>query len=206
MIIEIPYVGVTINLDYVIYGVLAYGVGLVTVMSAYKLRRGARRDYRADDAVVEAVVIEYTRRLKDYDRVIAEMRTKLDIVEAKTQSLTQPHMAVTPSQPAQSHAQTVSEPVALTQRPQVTDSFEAQNGTNDYILKLLMERPRTSRDVQNAIGRTREHTARLMKKLHDAGLVSRDLNTKPFRYAITEAGRAALKEKPVQESGLQRTA
>lgn len=206
MFIEIPYVGVTINLDYVIYGVLAYGVGLVTVMSAQRLRRGATRDYHADDAVVEAVVMEYTRRLKDYDRVIAEMRARIDIVETKTQSLTQPHATVTPSQPAQTHAQPVSEPVALTQHAQVTENFEAQNGTTDYILKLLMERPRTSRDVQNAIGRTREHTARLMKKLHDAGLVSRDLNSKPFRYTITEAGQARLKEKPAQAPGLQRTA
>lgn len=205
MIIEIPYVGVTVDLDYVIYGVLAYGVGLVTVMSAYKLRSSKKRDYRADDAVVEAVVMEYSRRLKDYDRVIADMRARLDIVETKTQSLTQPHTSVTPSQPAQPHAQPVSEPVALTQHPQVTES-EAQNGTTDYILKLLMERPRTSRDVQNAIGRTREHTARLMKKLHDAGLVSRDLNSKPFRYAITEAGQARLRERPAQAPGLQRAA
>jgi hypothetical protein len=202
MIIEIPYVGITVDLDYVIYGVLAYGAGLVTVMSAYKLRSSKKRDYHADDMVVEAVVMEYTRRLKDYDRVIAEMRARMDIVESKTQSLTQPHATVTMSQPAQPHVQPVSEPVALTQHPQVTEN-EAQNGTTDYILKLLVERPRTSRDVQNAIGRTREHTARLMKKLHDAGLVSRDLNSKPFRYAITEAGQARLREKPAQAPGLQ---
>lgn len=205
MIIEIPYVGITVDLDYVIYGVLAYGAGLVTVMSAYKLHNSRKRDYRADDAVVEAVVMEYTRRLKDYDRVIAEVRARMDIFESKTQSLTQPHTTVTPSQPAQPHAQTVSELVALTQHSQVTEN-EAQNGTTDYILKLLMERPRTSRDVQNAIGRTREHTARLMKKLHDAGLVSRDLNSKPFRYAITEAGQARLRERPAQAAGLQRAA
>ena len=206
MFIDIPYVGVTIDLDYVIYGVLSYGVGLVTVMSAYRLRRSSRRDYRANDAVVEAVVMEYTRRLKGYDRVIAEMRAKLDIVEMKTQALTQPHDAVTPSHPAQPHAQPVSKPVAITQHAQVAESFEAQNGTTDYILKLLLERPRTSREVQHAIGRTREHTARLMKKLHDAGLVSRDMNSKPFRYAVTEVGHARLKERSAQAPGLQRTA
>ncbi len=204
MIIEIPYVGITVNLDYVVYGVLAYGVGLVTVMSAHKLRSSRKRDYRADEAVVEAVVMEYTRRLKDYDRVLAQLRARIDIVESRTESLTQPHATVTPSQPTRPHTQPVSEPVALTQHPQVTES-EAQNGTTDYILKLLMESPRTSRGVQNAIGRTREHTARLMKKLHDGGLVSRDLNSRPFRYAITEAGQARLKERP-QAPGLQRAA
>jgi CTP-dependent riboflavin kinase len=62
-------------------------------------------------------------------------------------------------------------------------------------LKLLYERPRTSREVQHAIGRTREHTARLMKKLHDLGLVSRDINAKPFRYNITDAGQETLKKR-----------
>ena len=69
------------------------------------------------------------------------------------------------------------------------------NGTTDYILKLLAEKPRTSREVQLAVGRTREHTARLMKKLNDSGLVSRDVNAKPFRYNITDAGRERLEEK-----------
>jgi DNA-binding PadR family transcriptional regulator len=69
------------------------------------------------------------------------------------------------------------------------------NGTTDYILKLLAEKPRTSREVQLAVGRTREHTARLMKKLHDSGLVSRDVNARPFKYNITDAGRERLQEK-----------
>ena len=69
------------------------------------------------------------------------------------------------------------------------------NSTTDYILKLLVEKPRTSRQVQLAIGRTREHTARLMKKLHDSGFVSRDITTKPFRYNITDAGQEMLKER-----------
>ena len=79
---DIALLGVTVDLNYVILGMLAYAVGLVSVM-AYGRLRTVRRDYRADDAVVEAVVQEYTRRLRDYDRVIAEMRAKVDIAEAR---------------------------------------------------------------------------------------------------------------------------
>ncbi|AIF82166.1 hypothetical protein NTE_00082 [Candidatus Nitrososphaera evergladensis SR1] len=217
MILDLP-LNITIDLGIVILGVLFYAGGLVTVMALRRFREAAKRDdnsYHADDAVVEAVVLEYTRRLKDYDRVIAEMRTKLDIVEVKTQALVQqPHVMVQqqPSSPMSQqqapHAQSVSEPVTVTQHPpavtttvavEVEDGSGGQsnNGTIDYILKLLVERPRTSREVQHAIGRTREHTARLMKKLHESGLVSRDVNSKPFRYNITEAGRTRLtKERP----------
>jgi hypothetical protein len=216
---DLALLGVTVDLNFVILGVLAYAVGLVSMMAYGKLRMvvSSGRDhhrYRADDAVVEAVVQEYTRRLRDYDRVIAEMRAKVDIAEARINSFSQqqqPHYVQVPvamSQPPQPHAPAVSEPVAVTQRPPsvIEEKFEGQNGTTDYILKLLAERARTSREVQHAVGRTREHTARLMKKLHDSGLVSRDLNSKPFRYTISEAGRARLREKPAQAHEMEQTA
>ncbi|HEX6561251.1 MAG TPA: helix-turn-helix domain-containing protein [Nitrososphaera sp.] len=215
MILDLP-LNITVDLGVVILGVLFYAGGLVTVMALRRFRESAKRDnsnnnnYHADDAVVEAVVLEYTRRLRDYDRVIAEMRTKLDIVEVKTQALVQPPSHIIVQQPTVSqqqapHAQPVSEPVTVTQHPPdiTTAQVESsQNGTVDYILKLLADRPRTSREVQHAIGRTREHTARLMKKLHESGLVSRDVNSKPFRYNITEAGRTRLAkdEKPAVQA------
>jgi hypothetical protein len=206
MLIDLPFLNVTVDLDYVILGVLFYCAGLVTVMGARRLRGAARKSYHADDAVVEAVVGEYTRRLRDYDRVIAEMKARIDIVEARSQAYAQPHMFVQPASQVQPHAQPVSEPVAVTQHAPVTPEIEGQNGTVDYILKLLAERPRTSREVQHAIGRTREHTARLMKKLHETGFVSRDVNAKPFRYNITEAGRTWLREKPAQAPEIRQAA
>ena len=57
---------------------------------------------------------------------------------------------------------------------------------------MLMEKPRTSREIQHSVGRTREHTSRLMKKLYDSKLVIRDSNNKPFKYSITDAGRIQL--------------
>ena len=66
------------------------------------------------------------------------------------------------------------------------------HNTPDYILKLLSDKPRTSREIQNAIGRTREHTSRLMRKLYERNLVGRDSNSKPFKYTITDVGRRQL--------------
>jgi len=66
------------------------------------------------------------------------------------------------------------------------------SSTSDYILKLLVEKSRTSREIQTAIGRTREHTSRLMRKLYESNLVSRDNNHKPFGYKITNEGRREL--------------
>jgi CRP-like cAMP-binding protein len=190
MIVDLSFLGS----DLVISGVLAFLAGMASVM-VYARAKSALADsrYRADEAVVEAVVLEYTRRLRDYDKVIADLRTKVDIMEVRAQAPQNvtSHYQQLSHQP-QPHVAPVSEPVAVTQHATVE---KENNGTTDYILKLLAERPRTSREVQHAIGRTREHTARLMKKLHDSGLVSRDANSKPFRYNITDAGRERLQEK-----------
>jgi CRP-like cAMP-binding protein len=173
---------------------LAFLAGMASVMVYTRAKSAlADRGYRADEAVVEAVVLEYTRRLHDYDKVIAELRSKVDIMEVRAQ----PPQNVTSqyqqsSHQPQPHVAPMSEPVIVTQHATVE---KENNGTTDYILKLLAERPRTSREVQHSVGRTREHTARLMKKLHDSDLVSRDANAKPFRYNITDAGRKRLKEK-----------
>jgi hypothetical protein len=174
----------------VILGIFAFlvGIGGTTVFTRLKAIFEEGR-YRTNEAVIEAVVLEYTRRLHDYDKVIAELRAKVEILESKVKS--QEIVSSDPSQ-TQRHVALTSEPVTVTQH---AVNEKEVNSTTDYIFKLLVERPRSSREVQLAIGRTREHTARLMKKLHNLGLVSRDINTKPFRYTITDAGREMLKKR-----------
>ena len=188
MIIDLSF----LDSDLVISGVLAFLAGMASVMVYFRVRNvGVERRYKADETVIEAVVLEYTRRLRDYDNVIAELSAKVDIMEVRSE--TPRTVTSQPSHHAQPHVAPPSEPVTITQHANVEN--QEANGTTDYILKLLAERPLTSREVQESVGRTREHTARLMKRLHDSGLVSRDVNSKPFRYNITDAGRERLREK-----------
>lgn len=73
------------------------------------------------------------------------------------------------------------------------DKYHNQFDTIPFILNLLTE-PRTSTDIKNAIGKTREHTARLLKKLYDDNFVERDSTNKPFKYKITELGKNYLSQ------------
>jgi predicted transcriptional regulator len=184
-------VGLTfLDSDLVILGVFAFLGGLAGMVFYTKFKTVfEERRYKTNEAVIDAIVLDYTRKLREYDKVISELRAKIDILEDKTQP--QRVISQHPSQ-IQPHVAPVSESVTITQHPKIENEV---NSTTDYILKLLAERPRSSREVQFAIGRTREHTARLMKKLHDLGLVTRDINSKPFRYNITDAGREMLKKK-----------
>jgi hypothetical protein len=182
---------VPLGSDLVISGIFAFLVGMASTTLYHRFKTIFEEGrYKANEVIIEAVVLEYTRRLRDYDKVIAELRAKVDIIDSKVK----PHEVVSQeASPPQPHVALMSESVTVTQHAAIG---KEANSTTDYIFKLLAERPRSSREVQLAIGRTREHTARLMKKLHDLGLVSRDVNTKPFRYNITDAGRGMLKKRP----------
>ena len=97
-------------------------------------------------------------------------------------------MVPTKSQLQGHQSTTITPPMVATTK----NSPNMHYSTSDYILNLLVEKSRTSREIQNAIGRTREHTSRLMRKLYESNLVSRDNSHKPFKYNITDEGRREL--------------
>ena len=77
----------------------------------------------------------------------------------------------------------------------VGDKSLNQNQTQNTvfsILKLLSRSPMTAREIQINTKKTREHTSRLMKRLYNESLVTRDIDNKPFLYKITDEGRRLL--------------
>jgi CRP-like cAMP-binding protein len=59
--------------------------------------------------------------------------------------------------------------------------------TELQVLNLLAsEGPKSAPEIGVTVGRSREHTARLMKRLYEEGYVRRDQTRIPFRYSIVE--------------------
>jgi predicted transcriptional regulator len=83
----------------------------------------------------------------------------------------------------------------VNQSPLLTDPSVVQPGslnsittpTELQVLTLLAEEgPKSAPEIGRFVGRSREHTARLMKKLFDEGYVRRDQTRIPFRYSTVE--------------------
>jgi biotin operon repressor len=87
---------------------------------------------------------------------------------------------------------TASRPLEAAQVPQRDVNLGVGEGTETEarVLHLLAEGPMSSAQIKEALGRSREHTARLMKGLFDRGLVMRNDRNKPYVYEITESGRS----------------
>jgi CRP-like cAMP-binding protein len=85
-------------------------------------------------------------------------------------------------------------PIRAVQSEQRIDVEKRSGGTEREALRLVFEGrgKTTAKDIQQKIGRTREHTARMMNSLFHEGLVDRDITIRPFAYSITQKGRDLL--------------
>ena len=160
------------------------------------------------------------QRLKKQDERILDMMGRLEVIQSRILSapasqapvppvpVAAPVIAsdLSPPVPASSLGPVDDHPI--TQHPQSQPSQESQPSQVQVLLaqpsglkldetqlaaiKLLADSPKNTRQLTDFLKKSREHTARIMKSLFEAGLVSRDASTKPFVYQLTEAGKRAL--------------
>lgn len=128
-------------------------------------------------------------RLKKQDERILDLMGRVEVLQAHYVSGSPQRVVISrdmqpPQQVTYVQAQRETRAVARVQ-PEADDTEKA-------IIKLLSEGSMSSVDVREAIKKSREHTARLMKDLFDKGLVTRDDSAKPFVYQLTDEGRRYL--------------
>ena len=103
---------------------------------------------------------------------------------------------VTTSQPAtapQLESQSILEPMKQSEpMPPPLPASPRQiklDKTARAALEMLKDKPLTTEDLWKALNLGREHTSRVMKKLFELGLVTRDEADKPYTYQLTDEGR-----------------
>ena len=71
--------------------------------------------------------------------------------------------------------------------------------TELQVLSLLAnEGPKSAPEIGKVVSRSREHTARMMKKMFEEGYVRRDQTRIPFRYSLVERVQEAFKKPEVK--------
>ena len=158
---------------------------------------------KENDKFKDILIEGYFRKFDEYNKIISDLRTKVDMIEMKinrvnTRSDQEEFVATSDmgnkrSYKGMSHAMTpVTKDVIITEKKGDVNENEALRlSTVDTILNML-EVPLTSREIQRKINKSREHTSRLLKKLYSENIVMRDGSTRPFKYKITNEGRKLL--------------
>ena len=177
--------------DYVVSAaaavIVASVVILATLLSRYtKMVEEADKSTRLAKDVWDSV----NSRFSVVDARIIDLMAKTEVLSSRL-SLPQSAAASARLAPIPAGAETnvarPSETVrAVAQPVQHVEGTE----TEAKVLRLLAQGPRTSAQIKEEVGRSREHTARLMKTLFDRGLVVRNDRNKPYVYEITESGRS----------------
>ena len=57
-------------------------------------------------------------------------------------------------------------------------------------------------EIKEHLGTTREHTARMLKRLYESGFVDRSTNAMPYRYSIRKEIRDLIQQQPEQKQTL----
>ncbi len=125
--------------------------------------------------------------------VAARIKDLMAKTEVMSSRLSLPQMTSRPhatSIPAESVQVRSTKPAEALRPIVVAGSVGEGTETEARVLRLLVEGPRTSAQIKEQVGKSREHTARLMKALFDRGLVVRNDRNKPYVYEITDSGRS----------------
>ena len=138
-------------------------------------------------------------RFKKQDERILDVMMRLDVYESKltgSPPIPAPEVAgrhsFRTSDLMGMQAKEAEPPPQPQQEAKRTAPPKSQESMDRVVLRLLMERPRTSVEIKLLIRKSREHSARLMKDLYERRLVSRDDREKPFVYQLPEEGRRYL--------------
>ena|SRR5215467_16108777 len=172
MLVDIPDLGV-------IFSVLASFVGGLAVIIIYN----KIKPYLGSETKNAKILIE---KLQYYENLLIDMKIRLDSLE-----MVQENDEIYQAQIPRTREQKIQQEVVLApkeEKPKERIHNMNFGSATDYVLRLITEKSMTSRDIQITIGRSREHTSRMMKKLFEDGLVERDMTTKPFTYKITDKG------------------
>lgn len=203
-----------INLEYSLFDVIISIILFVLSFVAFfyfgyfrDLKERVKENQKFKDMLIDG----YIRKFDEYNDIISELRTKIDMIELRInpekstrmedELITSTNAVNDRSHKNISHNVTpVMKSVIITdKKDDVRDDVALHLNTVNSILKML-EVPLTSRQIQGKIKKSREHTSRLLKKLYLENIVIRDETTRPFRYKITNEGRKLL-EQPTSSPG-----
>lgn len=118
------------------------------------------------------------------------LKTEVAALSEKVQNL-----PVT-SEPGTEPPATSSTPMPVPVLPIRRDkAMAALTETEVAVLEFLSaEGPKTAPEIKEKVSLSREHTARLMKKLYEEGYLERDTGKLPFRYSVKEEMARLLKK------------
>ncbi|MFN3621459.1 MAG: hypothetical protein ACK4TI_01060 [Nitrososphaerales archaeon] len=138
-----------------------------------------------DPDIMSAFAEEYSRRINKLETRLVDLQVRLDILETKTEKTT--------PREEEEKIKKVSFGELISHKPQddITKFSRELSNFELTILKCVAEGSKTPSEVKAVVGHSREHVARALKDLYEAGFLYRQ-GGRPFIYSLSSKGRAVL--------------
>jgi len=131
-------------------------------------------------------------KLRDIEVTQETLRNKITGVEEQIQKLSS-------APPQDVKSESVLPPIPIRR----DKALAALTDTEIVVLEMLSkEGSKTAPQIKERVGLSREHTARLMKKLYEEGYLEREAGKIPFRYSIRKEVEALLQKAENPSVGL----
>jgi len=174
----------------------------------FKVETSSTRSEEALDRMKEmeeklkALEDKLNEPLKNWSKVVSQvndLEKQVGDITASTKELSQ---KVSRLEETTQKSQAMAEPGVETVIPIKREKVLAPlTETELAVLELLAsEGPKTAPEVKDKIKLSREHTARLMKKLYEDGYLERDSSKIPFRYSIKKEMEKILRRTETEAS------
>jgi hypothetical protein len=133
--------------------------------------------------------------LKGLEKV-KEISDRVDIIEQSVEKMRSDiHNLASQPTIAQVPVPVVDAPIPV----QGDDIFQQLTDTELDVLQMIVDFGEgTVPEIKDQINKTREHTARLLKKLYDKGFIDRNTSSMPYRYSIRKEIRELILQKKEQ--------
>jgi hypothetical protein len=128
-------------------------------------------------------------KIKDIEGSQETLKAKISVIEEQVQKI-----SVTPPE-------TTSEPPMGVMPIKRDKAMAALTDTEIIVLEMLAkEGSKTAPEIKERVQLSREHTARLMKKLYEEGYLEREAGKIPFRYSIKKEMENLMQKAESQQS------
>ena len=177
--------------------VVSFFCGVAIILSYKAVKFFKHNNSSLKNAIIDNKIRQYANKLHLYDEAIAELKVKVDMLELSERTRLVSRDIDSTKRDSERDIDMMSQDGVIiegSREKPVPSQTRTYLDTLEQILLLLREKPMTTRQIQERVRKTREHTSRIMNGLYHSGFVMRDTSSKPFKYSITETGLRHLRD------------
>ncbi len=171
-------------IDFVIVASLIFMI-LISYHLIFYSSRKSENVSKEEYSLLKAILTEFKHRIDEQNKKISEIMVKVDLIENRIEKPS--------TKKEEAKVSSIQEKIESDTEKKVNANLNLSD-IELNILKFISTGPKSSKEVQVTINKSREHTARLLKNLYTKNLLKRESQGKFFVYSLSEQGKKIIFE------------